>query len=672
MDSCVCRCKFENEGRYFALVTPDGRLKVWDCTNGKLKHDITPDSHLGGSRLTCLSWRTSPKFRSKRRKRKSTDDTLLEQSFNIGLGTVAGTIFIFDVLSGEIKTSLKGGHDDKVNDLNWNKKTDLLYSCSDDRYITEWAVESQEVKCKWKADKSSVHSVQISPEGDCLLSAGRDIRLWDLERKEILKKFTGHATPVSHLLFTPLKREGSASNGVEHCRTDGYYFLSGAEQDRFLNAWKVNLESNDRSSIVSFALSDDPVSLEMKQCSNQEKPLHLIVVSRDGQLHLFEQSLNGHVKKPVNPKTTLQLATPGTKDATPEPVPIICARFAESSEPSILIAYGSPMKPQFEILKYEELERNVCLVRDYRSGLLVREENNNQRTPDTNKAQVKPNLLTTLGAENMALARPSCGDSGSGTKLKKGSATEKTASQELSMEDRLKTMNLTPSVSQQPKAGKRNIPKVGSMTQMLVQALNSQDKRLLEDVLSNGAKPAIIQNTVKRLPVNCLIPFITELVHRIQASPSRGSHLVPWIKNVMTIHMSYLMSVPNLVESLGGLYQMFESRVAVYSRLCKLQGRLDLMLAQVSAQTEEVVEEEQLALPKVVYREEESDEMSETEDHTSEDSAESMKEDASDDDECPSDEEKAMSGSENEEENQSAPSETDSSEQSDNENEMEE
>ena len=55
----------------------------------------------------------------------------------------------------------------------------------------------------------------------------------------------------------------------------------------------------------------------------------------------------------------------------------------------------------------------------------------------------------------------------------------------------------------------------------------------------------------------------------------------------LIVHASILNSarfrsqVPNLVESLGGLYQLFETRVGVYSRLCKLQGRLDLMLAQV-------------------------------------------------------------------------------------------
>lgn len=41
------------------------------------------------------------------------------------------------------------------------------------------------------------------------------------------------------------------------------------------------------------------------------------------------------------------------------------------------------------------------------------------------------------------------------------------------------------------------------------------------------------------------------------------------------------IQVPDLVDSLSGLYTMLESRVGVFSKLCKLQGRLDLMLSQV-------------------------------------------------------------------------------------------
>ena len=45
-------------------------------------------------------------FYQKRRKRKATDTSLLEQSCEVGLGTAVGSVFIFDVLTGEIKTHL--------------------------------------------------------------------------------------------------------------------------------------------------------------------------------------------------------------------------------------------------------------------------------------------------------------------------------------------------------------------------------------------------------------------------------------------------------------------------------------------------------------------------------------------------------------------------------------
>ena len=52
---------------------------------------------------------------------------------------------------------------------------------------------------KWKGDKLSVHSLQVSPKGDCLLSAGRDIRLWDLETKEILQVCLMIVFPVCYI-----------------------------------------------------------------------------------------------------------------------------------------------------------------------------------------------------------------------------------------------------------------------------------------------------------------------------------------------------------------------------------------------------------------------------------------------------------------------------------------
>ena len=40
---------------------------------------------------------------------------------------------------------------------------------------------------KWKADKHGVRCMRLGPKGSTLLSAGRSIKLWDLETKEALK-----------------------------------------------------------------------------------------------------------------------------------------------------------------------------------------------------------------------------------------------------------------------------------------------------------------------------------------------------------------------------------------------------------------------------------------------------------------------------------------------------
>ena len=47
-------------------------------------------------------------------------------------------------------------------------------------------------------------------------------------------------------------------------------------------------------------------------------------------------------------------------------------------------------------------------------------------------------------------------------------------------------------------------------------------------------------------------------------------------------HTSFLISVPDLSDQLAGLSQMLEQRLASYSRLASLSGRLDLLMSQVA------------------------------------------------------------------------------------------
>ena len=40
----------------------------------------------------------------------------------------------------------EGGHDNRVNDLCWSEDDSTLYSCSNDKHITEWNTESGQRK----------------------------------------------------------------------------------------------------------------------------------------------------------------------------------------------------------------------------------------------------------------------------------------------------------------------------------------------------------------------------------------------------------------------------------------------------------------------------------------------------------------------------------------------
>ena len=130
---------------------------------------------------------------------------------------------------------------------------------------------------------------------------------------------------------------------------------------------------------------------------------------------------------------------------------------------------------------------------------------------------------------------------------------------------------------------KKSKPAADSVSKMLVQAIRSQDSQLLEEAL---ASRAVIKNTISKLPANLVVPFLQELVKRVREKPTRIMDLVPWIRSTLVIHMAYLASVPDIAETLGGLYELMEARHGTAEKLHRLQGRLDLMLSHMGMQDE--------------------------------------------------------------------------------------
>jgi len=57
---------------------------------------------------------------------------------------------------------------------------------------------------------------------------------------------------------------------------------------------------------------------------------------------------------------------------------------------------------------------------------------------------------------------------------------------------------------------------------------------------------------------------------------------MPWIREVLTSHTSYLMSVGEAADTLSALYQCICSRLVVTKQLQQLDGRLELLMSQAS------------------------------------------------------------------------------------------
>uniref|UniRef100_A0A6Q2YNA2 Small-subunit processome Utp12 domain-containing protein n=1 Tax=Esox lucius TaxID=8010 RepID=A0A6Q2YNA2_ESOLU len=510
--------------QYLALCAQDGRLRIWNTDSKTLHQEYVPSAHLSAT-CTCISWGPcrTVKEGPQRKKRKSEAGHAGEQVDMLALGTAVGSIIIYSTVKGALHCTLDGGHSGGVNSVQWHPKDSLLYSGSDDTHIVEWDLQTGKTRCKWKADRSSVTSMCVSPDGKLLLSAGQTIKMWDLETKEVYRKFTGHATAVTTLRFaTTRPPETNVCHSLPNIRLGLHVIGSGL--------------------LIGLAL-------------------RLAVVCKDGQLHLFEHFLNGPCKKPLSPTCTVQMS--GVED-TPLPIPLLATALTKDTS-SLLLAYGSRLQPVMERVEVNTAERHVCLSRDVHSTLSLTMETtlSKVKTPIVNsKSKV---LLPGLPGHQAPVKAPLGSE-----KRKKGTDTK-----EMSIEERLGEIGLS-------EGGAKGAPSLqtDNFAVLLVQGLESKDANILNKVFQTR-KDVLIKKTVSRLPLPAILPLVEEITKRMQGHPYTAVLMVRWLKAVLIQHTSYLSSLPDLVSQLGVLYHMIESRVKMFHKLSKLHGKLYLFMTQV-------------------------------------------------------------------------------------------
>ena len=463
----------------------------------------------------------------------------------IAIGTTNGKILMYSLASANIEAQLEGGHKSyAVTGLSWLPGTSL-YSCGDTT-IAEWNIEGKGMKSQWKAGTEKLVCVQVSPDSLWVLSASNSIKLWDAKSHELKRVFSGHAQSVTSLTFVPK----STPKG-------DFYFLSTAKGDRYINVWSLSKTSSDKSAVVAMVVESEPSGPLSLLSGDDSGTLSLAAVTQSGVVQIFSHQLNGRCSKPLKPLVTLQVAINSARGKeSVEPLPVVSAAFSFKKE--IRIAYGVGTFLTFE---------NVVLSFDEKLQVLVREDPRKKhvksssdtaqvKTPDTQNAQYLP--LSEVNAVVSGVKRSH-----------KGTA-------EVPMEDRLENLSLSMARTDD----RPQLPRADNLAQLMLQALHSKDKAILNTVLLKREED-VIRNTVRRLPLQVIEPLLKELTSLLHAKTPTAEAGVRWLRIVLSIHAAHLMANPSLVELLAPVIGLIESRLSLLPSLSRLSGRLELLASQL-------------------------------------------------------------------------------------------
>ncbi|KAI7866027.1 WD40-repeat-containing domain protein [Spinellus fusiger] len=596
---------------HFALVTHSidrHRLRIFNVRSGTVNNDHSGEKT---EKFTSLTWGnvkddgalgqiTENKANKKRRGITNVNKV-------VALGTHAGVVIMYSLVHGAIIKRLSGSHTLPVHDFVLNKAGTRGYSLAQDNYIVEWDVDEEKEIRKWKADVKNAHKLKLSHDETRLATAGHTISLWDLATHTVIKKYTGHASCVTQLNF-------SHQNDI---------LVSIAEDDRYVNVWDAQLTNDNTNNLTSLTLENNATQIVFSETETT-----VLAVSEDGMVGIWQNAgsstpasaSSGSRRKIIRSMTrpadiNIKVVSHQNNDIA---IPIIAAQFVvDANGKSVMIARGSSVKPVFEVVPYVNEETGaildtIVLERQVISNLLIDDASIAVSNLKTTRKAYDESSINVIGNSDFAIKNPKM------VNVKEHSVDgnheeSSLEDEELTIEQKLQQLNVeegqTASARKKTTTRKIAVPSAGSLQQVLLQALHSNDTQLLEACLVH-TKTDIVHRTVQRLPTGYLIPFLLQLISKFQDKPSRAQGLLIWINAVIQLHTAYLMTVPDLVNKLANFYQALDTRLGVFPKLTSLKGRLDMVHSQIETRSRQTVDDKELEETQTAlstYVEEDSD-----------------------------------------------------------------
>ncbi|KAF8641112.1 hypothetical protein AX17_000754 [Amanita inopinata Kibby_2008] len=619
---------FSPETDLFALLSlaiDKHRLRIYNTSTNQLVAEYVVES----ARVTSLTWGTlnlqtnatelTQPSTKKRRKQRNTSiqASVTDQDIHsVILGLSNGTILVFSPSHGCVIRTL--GHTSSTTPvltvLLLDTGTPRIWASSADRVIRVWDAEKNDIISSWKNEEQIPYSflalrpALLGAEERNILAAHHGIKLLSLDVKELelastpprfSASFTGHASPVKLLKWDISQRPP-------------HRFYSLAEGDRFLYVWEVpNEGSREGRPIASIPLDSAATTFTLFQPRFAHGSRALATLSTSGKVLVFsiptEISPQGNSPRAEHKIPTLlprsQISTL-SKNGLPAAKIVNVSTAPERDGYLRISRLLNGVRPVFDIIRYLDdsgdfipdiviEDENISLNEDAEQIIANRRYSENATLPVESGVEIgQPetlegeNIQSFDGNLDVDIAELSLGQ-----RLTAVSGEDAL----LSDSDRNDSNTaVKPTKSKKKTRSEIVAAPANSLTRTLIQALHSSDSRLLETCLAHS-DPALISNTVRRIPPQLAVPLISACAERLGrgsrsanmkgrgggASSQRGSSLVIWIRTVLAMHSGHLMTIPDLVSRLSGLHTTIASRLALQDSLLSLSGRLELVLSQM-------------------------------------------------------------------------------------------
>eukprot|EP01018_Ginkgo_biloba_P014729 Gb_29253 [translate_table: standard] len=601
---------FSPSADFLAIITGDGRVKIWNTVNGEIQSefaDIGGTSTNGGISnghlsldYSCIEW--SP-LSGKKGKKKGRSSLLV-------LGTGAGDVLALDTIAGQLRWRANDCHPGGVTAISFASSSRTLYSTGADGMVCELDWETGEVLGKFRASKKAVSCMAVCSDGKSLATAGAELKLFNLLEKKKLQKYTGHPDSVRAMRFTQ----------------NGKHIVSCAAGERHVAVWECGGSKGTGAAAAVLSMEQPAVSLDCKALGEDLEGLRVLAVSETGVAYIWHsQSVEElSMSKPTKITASLARGEASVPKSSRNSRPcVFAARLQDvgnANSGMVLVAYGSLAKPTFERLQVEKQGGDIILSASENGALFTA-----AHTGSSVKIKDQQNEVTALGPENAEDAilpvpkmeipddqthkkrsrkkRRASSDleemaNGGGVdqmridgmeqaEADQGAVAVEDDSNEPTMEEKLMALGILEEEKEndprdQNISSMTILPSADSLIVLLTQALHSDDNLLLEQCLSISDTKVMTKSVSSLSSVDAL-ELLKGLVSKIKSRATRASSILPWIRVLLLQHASYIMSEASSLTVLNTLYQMIESRVSVFRPILQLSGRLDLIMAQISA-----------------------------------------------------------------------------------------